>query len=116
LVMKQDKEDQQVGKQNFIYTPNMTKFAQIVQMESPKAYSTISEILPLPTKQPRFPISITSRTFDLAESHLQALDYHGPVGLACDDTKLLPSFWPYYDSDQQCYVLLGHAGDVLLLP
>lgn len=54
--------------------------------------------------------------FDLTESHLQALNYHGPVGLACDDTKLLPSFQPYYDSDQQCHVLLGHAGDILLLP
>ena len=49
LVMKQDKEDQQVGKQHFIYVPNITEFSQIVQMESPKAYSTILEILPLPS-------------------------------------------------------------------
>jgi hypothetical protein len=51
LVMKRDKEERGVGKQGFVYAPNITEFAQIVQMESPKAYETISELLPLPTRR-----------------------------------------------------------------
>jgi hypothetical protein len=62
-------------------------------------------------RQPRFPIGIQDRTFKLVVSHLKSLDYHGPVGLACDDTKLLPALRPYYDQQHDSYCILGSTGE-----
>jgi hypothetical protein len=61
--------------------------------------------------QPRFPIGIQPRTFELVKETLQQLQYDGPVGLSCDDTKLLASFHPYYDEDRKGYFLMGHIGE-----
>jgi len=63
------------------------------------------------TRQPRLPIGIQERTFQLIEDRLKLLDYDGPVALSCDDTKLLPSFRPYYDHDLGGYYLVGHVGE-----
>lgn len=46
---------------------------------------------------------------------LEELQYHGPVALSCDDTKLLPSLRPYYDQDREGYFLMGHVGQPLQL-
>lgn len=39
------------------------------------------------------------------------LEYRGPVALSCDDTKLLASFRPYYDQEQDGYFIVGHVGE-----
>lgn len=62
-------------------------------------------------RQPRFPVGIQPRTFELVEDMLRKLQYSGPVALSCDDTKLLASFRPYYDEDQKKYFVMGHTGD-----
>ena len=61
-------------------------------------------------RQPPFPVGIQDRTFQLVEDHLGLLEYHGPVALSCDDTKLLPSFRPYFDHDLDGYYIIGHVG------
>lgn len=58
----------------------------------------------------QFPIGIEPRTFELAAITLQKLDYNGPVGLSCDNTKLLPSLRPYYDKEKDGYFIMGHVG------
>ena len=34
-------------------------------------------------RQPRFPIGIQDRSFELAMEHLKRLEYNGPLGLQC---------------------------------
>ena len=62
-------------------------------------------------RQPRFPVGIQPRTFELVEDMPRKLQYSGPVALSCDDTKLLASFRPYYDEDQKGYFVMGHTRD-----
>jgi hypothetical protein len=68
------------------------------------------------SQQPRFPVGIQERTFDLVVHRLQQVEYDGPVALSCDDTKLLASFRPYYDADRGGYYLMGHVGEPFELP
>lgn len=52
-------------------------------------------------------MEICNQTFDLVEDHLKALDYTGPVGLSCDDTKLFSSLRLYWDNKENSYFLVG---------
>jgi len=61
-------------------------------------------------REPRFPMDICDRTFALAKTHLAALDYHGPVALACDDTKLFAMLRLFWDKKEECYFLVGACG------
>lgn len=56
---------------------------------------------------PRFPMTICDRTFELAKTHLQSLNYNGPVCLSCDDTKLFSALWLYWDEQEQSHFLIG---------
>jgi len=61
------------------------------------------------------PLFICDKTFEFARHYLRLLNYKGPVALSCDDTKLAAAFRPYYDKQQQAYVLLGATSDPVLL-
>lgn len=50
---------------------------------------------------------ITDRTFQLAKKQLADLNYIGPLGLSCDDTKLHPSLRLYWDKQEEKYFLVG---------
>jgi len=52
-------------------------------------------------------MDIGTRTFELVTEHLNALDYDGPLGLSCDDTKLFATFRLYWDSKEKSYFLVG---------
>ncbi|KAI0054688.1 hypothetical protein BV25DRAFT_1816702, partial [Artomyces pyxidatus] len=106
------------------YTPTTIEWSQIVHVLSKQAFQAIRCVLPLPTsrtleqrrrREILFPIGITERTFVVLKGRLDDLKYGGPVGLACDDTKLLPSLRPHYDSERECYVLLGCVGKPMVL-
>jgi len=62
-------------------------------------------------RQPQFPVGIQPRTFELVDDTLKQLNYTGPLGLSCDDTKLLASFRPYYDEEKKGYFVMGHVGE-----
>ena len=47
------------------------------------------------------------QTFKLVVEHLDTLDYDGPVGLSCDNTKLFATFCLYWDSNEKSYFLVG---------
>jgi hypothetical protein len=66
-------------------------------------------------RQPRFPMEICDRTFKLVADHLDALDYDGPVGLSCDDTKLFATFRLYWDKEKDSYVLIGGTDGPLVV-
>ncbi len=51
----------------------------------------------------------------MARDNLNGLQYDGPVGLMCDDTKLHPAFQPFYDRDRGGYCILGSTGEPFLL-
>jgi hypothetical protein len=52
-------------------------------------------------------MEICEKTFELVADHLAALDYTGPVGLSCDDTKLFGSLRLYWDAEQKAHFLVG---------
>ncbi|KAK7045865.1 Methionine--tRNA ligase, mitochondrial [Paramarasmius palmivorus] len=120
MALKKKRMDDGKGMQNFQHAPNVREFAHIIAMHSPAAYKFLEEVLPLPhvrtigkdrAKEPRLPLTINERTFTRLAEHLELLSYSGPVALACDDTKLLPAFRPYYDKDTDTFYILGNAGE-----
>ncbi|GLB42721.1 hypothetical protein LshimejAT787_1201700 [Lyophyllum shimeji] len=120
VVLKQEKEELGVGMQGFQYSEKLMEWAEIMFTHSPRAYENAQEHLPLPNprtlqmrraRQPRFLVGIQERTFALVADTLKQLEYSGPVALSCDDTKLLASFRPYYDKDQDAWFIMGHVGE-----
>lgn len=61
-------------------------------------------------------MEICDRTFELAKSHLVALDYRGPVALACDDTKLFATLRLYWDKEEKSYFLIGACSGPVRVP
>lgn len=59
------------------------------------------------SRQPRFPMQICNRTFQIVKDHLAALNHTGPVGLSCDDTKLFSSLRLFWDKEKNTYFLVG---------
>jgi hypothetical protein len=55
-------------------------------------------------------MEISDHTFQLVIDHLTALNYTGPVGLSCDDTKLFSSLHLYWDAEKDAYFLVGGVG------
>ncbi|KAJ8090489.1 hypothetical protein PM082_002377 [Marasmius tenuissimus] len=115
-LMKHDKQSRGVGLQNFKYAPAYNKFCHLLFIRSPAAYRMFREQLPARTersfrekeaRQPRFPMEICERTYQLAVEHLTGLMYHGPVGLSCDDTKLFSTLRLYWDSEKKSHFLIG---------
>lgn len=116
VVIQKDREECGMGMQNFRYAPAWDELCHIISIHSPRAYRSLREHLPMPSertfrtreaRQPRFPLEICPRTFDLVDDHLKAIDYHGPTSLSCDDTKLFSTFRLYYDGQEKCHFLIG---------
>ncbi|KAF8220906.1 hypothetical protein L208DRAFT_1318783 [Tricholoma matsutake] len=58
-------------------------------------------------QQPKIPLMISPKTFLWVRKHLDAVHYSGPVGLSCDDTKLLSGLRMFWDTSKQKYLLVG---------
>jgi hypothetical protein len=54
-------------------------------------------------------MEICEQTFIDVVEHLTALNYAGPVGLSCDDTKLFSSMRLFWDAEKNAYFLIGGA-------
>ncbi|KAJ6615754.1 hypothetical protein B0H10DRAFT_2220087 [Mycena sp. CBHHK59/15] len=124
MVMKTDKLERGVGMQNFKHPPAWDELSHIVRIHSPAAARALAEHFPVRTehsvrekeaRQPRFPMEIGDRTFQLVEDFLEGLDYHGPVNLSCDDTKLFPGLRLYTDKDKVDYLVGGIDGLIRVL-
>ncbi|KAJ7292486.1 hypothetical protein C8J57DRAFT_1456964 [Mycena rebaudengoi] len=118
MVTKLDREERGVGMQNFTYAPAYDEFCNVMRISSPEAYRTFQKHLPArsaesfrakESREPRFPMDICERSFELAAEHLKALKYDGPVNLSCDDTKLFPSMRLYWDGSKDSHFLVGGA-------
>lgn len=116
VVQKHDREERGVGMQNFRYAPAWDELCHIINVHSPRAYRAVKDHLPMPTertfrmreaRQPRFPLEICDRTFQLVADHLAAIDYRGPTSLSCDDTKLFSTFRLYWNSQEKSHFLIG---------
>ncbi|KAJ7821613.1 hypothetical protein B0H14DRAFT_2257498, partial [Mycena olivaceomarginata] len=116
VLTKHDKEEQGFGLQNFKYSPAFDEFTQILNLQSPAAYRIFGETFPTRTarswrqqeaRQPRFPLEICDRTYELTIEHLKGLGWSGPVGMSCDDTKLNAAFRLYWDSEKKKHMLVG---------
>lgn len=60
-------------------------------------------------------MEIGDRTFQLVEDYLEGLDYHGPVNLSCDDTKLFPGLRLFTDKDKLDYLVGAVDGPIRVL-
>lgn len=56
-------------------------------------------------------MNVCDRTFELVDSHLDAIGYTGPIALSCDDTKLFPAWRIYWDAKEESYFLVGGTGE-----
>jgi hypothetical protein len=65
------------------------------------------------SKQEKFPIEPCLRSFVLVRNYLDSINYIGPVGLSCDDTKLFAAFRPYWDAKEETYYVVGCTGPPL---
>lgn len=61
-------------------------------------------------RQPQFQMIVNDQTFELVLAHLQALNYHGPLGLSCDDTKLFAAWRMYWDGNKKVHFVVGGVG------
>ncbi|KAJ7863670.1 hypothetical protein B0H13DRAFT_1638112 [Mycena leptocephala] len=116
MVMKGDRLERGVGMQNFKCAPAWDEMANILNIHSPKAARALGKHFAMRThrsfqtkeaREPRFPMVICDRTFELVQEHLAALMYDGPVRLSCDDTKLLSDLRMYYDAKEKVDYLVG---------
>ncbi|KAJ8700697.1 hypothetical protein PTI98_003700 [Pleurotus ostreatus] len=116
MVTKVDRTERGVGTQNFHYAPAWDEFCHIINIHSPRAYQAMVRQLAgrgtrsyreKEARLPRFPMKICNESFQRLKNQLTALGYVGPVGLSCDDTKLLPSLRLYWDKDENSYFLVG---------
>lgn len=57
-----------------------------------------------------------ARNFQLVSETVCSLQYNGTFALSCDDTKLHPAYHPFYDHNRQSFVVLGAAGNLILIP
>ncbi|CAK5270401.1 unnamed protein product [Mycena citricolor] len=116
MVSKTDREERGVGMQNFKYAPAYDEFCNVMRITSPAAYRIFQDHLPARSernfrlkeaREPRFPMDISERNFELVFRHLEDIKYNGPVGLSCDDTKLFASFRLYWDNEKEAHYLVG---------
>ena len=68
------------------------------------------------SRQPRVPMTICDKTFDLVVNHLTAVNYEGPVALSCDDSKLFGSLRLYWNGEEEKHYLVGAVGGPILVP
>ncbi|KAJ7433925.1 hypothetical protein B0H11DRAFT_1758325 [Mycena galericulata] len=116
MVMKTDRLERGVGMRNFKYPPAWDELSHIIQIHSPSAARALRKHFPTRTersfrakeaREPRFPMEIGNRNFELAEQYLNTINYHGPVNLSCDDTKLFPALRMYHDAKEKVDYLVG---------
>ncbi|KAF9488749.1 hypothetical protein BDN71DRAFT_1435913 [Pleurotus eryngii] len=124
MVTKANKLGRGVGMQNFQYAPAWDEFCRLILIHSPRAYRAMDEHLAIrssrnfrlkESRQPCFSAVINERTFQLAKQWLNSLNYSGPLGLSCDDTKLHASLRLYWDSTEQAYFLIGGTDGPILV-
>jgi hypothetical protein len=115
-VAMQERKEAGKGMQGLEYTPEFLEMCHDLHATSPAAYRALSEVIQVPTersiqqhrsKEPKFPYDIGERNFDLVREHLDQIAYDGPVGLACDDTKLLSNLGLVYDAEKKKHFLIG---------
>ncbi|THH16626.1 hypothetical protein EUX98_g9272 [Antrodiella citrinella] len=120
MVELQHRNARGVGCQNFKYGQALMSFANTCAIMSPQLYRILATQFQLPSlrdlkrkqaRVPKFPLSICERSFEIAKEYLARLGYSGPVAIACDDSKLLPSFRTYWDNSQQMHFLVGGIGE-----
>ncbi|KAF7305276.1 hypothetical protein HMN09_00778600 [Mycena chlorophos] len=99
MVQRVEREERGKGMQNFQYTPAWDEFMHITR--------TVRSIRVKESRTPKLPLEIGPRTFSLLADRLKALNYHGPIALSCDDSKLQASLRLYWDAEKDSYFLVG---------
>lgn len=62
------------------------------------------------SKREKFPIEPCQRSYTMVRNYLDSINYAGPVGLSCDDTKLFAAFRPYWNAIEDTYYVVGCTG------
>ncbi|KAH6870856.1 hypothetical protein BKA70DRAFT_1578587 [Coprinopsis sp. MPI-PUGE-AT-0042] len=115
-VTMQERQEKGKGMQNFEYSAEFLDMCRDLHATSPAAYRSLKDIIQMPaertlqrdlSKQPKFPFSLGTRNFELAKQHLEEISYDGPVGLACDDTKLFSNLGLVHDPVKNKHFLIG---------
>lgn len=112
----QERQKKGKGMQNFHYTEQFLDLCRDLLITSPAAYRALAQVIKLPTERhlkkqssntPHFPFKLCDRTLDLVQEHLKDIEYKGPVGMGCDDTKLFSGLQLIWDPTEECHFLIG---------
>ncbi|KIY61279.1 hypothetical protein CYLTODRAFT_459989 [Cylindrobasidium torrendii FP15055 ss-10] len=110
MVQKADKNERGVGSQNFQHAPAYDEFVGIHAQPSSTCVLPVQRL-----KKPRLPPVLCDLMFKRVKERLSAIEYTGPVALACDDTKLLSGLRLYWDATKHEHLLIeGIHGPVLV--
>ncbi|KAJ7203239.1 hypothetical protein GGX14DRAFT_570121 [Mycena pura] len=113
------------GMQNFPYPREFREWSFLIRMSSPRAYRNMAQefrmesersIRHCTSKQPRFPLGITSESFGFLRRYCEDYGYSigHPLCLSVDDTKLFPAMQPLYDGPAKSWFLIGLPGETQL--
>ncbi|KAJ3920095.1 hypothetical protein F5877DRAFT_38885 [Lentinula edodes] len=125
MVQKIDRQERGVGLQNFKYAPAWDEFVNILSIHSPRARTFLAthfqartdrSIRVTRSRSPKLPPTICLETFLRVKAHLKEIDYNGPVGIACDDTKLFDTLQLSWDPKEKVYFLLGAVSGPIKVP
>ena len=108
--------------QNFKYPPAFDDWTHELAIIRPEAYRNFQSVFGgrsersfqnIRSGKPSFTQGITDQTVQRASHYLKDYGYplDGPLVTGVDDTKLLPTFRPYYDGSQKKWFLVGGTGD-----
>lgn len=125
VMITEDKAARGVGMQGMRWPIEYDNLLHIIFIENPASYRLLTKYIPgrtersfraIDRKRPQMPFEICQRTFTHVREHLDILDYHGPVGICWDDSKLFPTWRLDWDPDQDCSVLLGCVDGPVCVP
>ncbi|KAL5521769.1 MARS2_1 [Sanghuangporus sanghuang] len=125
VLQRLDREARGKKMTNFQYTPAFDEFIQTVFLVCPRAHKLLAAHFPvrserslrrLRAKEPQFLPGISSRSFELADKFVSALRLpRRVIALSADDTKLLPTFRPFFNSEEGKWYIVGGTGESLLV-
>ncbi|CAK5278910.1 unnamed protein product [Mycena citricolor] len=123
LVTKQDRMNLGKSMKNMKYSHEFSQFCDVLASTAPKAYETFCKQFGGPglrtqrqrrSKMPRFEPDISEFNVANARNVLDEFEYEGPVALSWDDTSLQPSIEVHSSSKDECYILGGADGAILV--
>lgn len=126
IVTRAEHDAKGQGYQNIRYPPAFDEWCHELLCIRPEAYHSFQStfggrsersFLQIQSSKPSFAQGVGEHTIRRANQYLKDYGYplDGPLALGVDDTKLFPSFRPYYDGQLKKWLMVGGVGEPMLV-